>query len=199
MTLPKVLIATSLALATTAAAALGATSSGLAGFLLRSGEQTGFRVHGAPRTQTSVQAFVSFAGGSTKAKQTETAVLEKAGFVAASEEQLRASHGRQAFSLVMEFTSSASARAAVAYLIKSAAQGQKAKGTKIATYRVKGVPSARGVTAVNRTVSTANNYWTEGRCAFGSGDYITKRTDPLSGPVISGVQALYRRTKGVCP
>ena len=127
----------------------------------------------------------------------EAAQLEKAGFVAAADEQLRASHGRQGFSLVMEFGGSAGARAAVAVLFKNAVLGQQ--GAKLEYFKVKGVAGTHGVTAVTRTVSTANVYWTEGRCTFGSGDYVPKRASAVSKPVIRGVLALQARTKGTCP
>ena len=73
------------------------------------------------------------------------------------------------------------------------------KGAKIAHFRVKGVPGARGVTAHSGNVSTANAYWADGHCTFGSGDYVPEHAGPLSKPVISGIQSLYRRVKGACP
>jgi hypothetical protein len=197
-TLPKALAATAVVVVAMAATALAATSIGLTSFLLRSGEQTGFAVPaGSVHTQTTVKAFVNFSGGTKKQKQAEAAELEKAGFVAASDEQLRASHGRQGFSLVMEFTGSAGARLAAAKLFKMAVQGQK--GAKLGYFRVKGISSARGVAAVSSGVSTANVYWTEGRCAFGSGDYVPKHAGALTKPVTSGALALHARTKGTCP
>jgi hypothetical protein len=197
LVLPRALAAAALVLAVMTAGAAAATSIGLTGFLLGSGEQTAFRVSGHPATQSTVKAFVNGAGGTKKEKQIEAAQLEKAGFVAAADEQLRASHGRQGFSLVMEFGGSAGARAAVAVLFKNAVLGQQ--GAKLAYFKVKGVAGTHGVTAVTRTVSTANVYWTEGRCTFGSGDYVPKRASAVSKPVIRGVLALQARTKGTCP
>jgi hypothetical protein len=195
--LPRAAAGTALVLAVMTATALAATSVGLTGFLLGSGEQTAFRVSGHPATQSTVKAFVHFSGGTRKEKQIETAQLDKAGFVAAADEQLRAPHGRQGFSLVIEFAGSAGARATVAELLKQAILVQP--GAKLTHFKVKGVAGAHGVTAVTAIVSTANVYWTEGRCAFGSGDYVPKGASAASKPVISGVLALHARTKGTCP
>lgn len=191
-----VALAAALALAVLAGGALAA-AGGLTGFLLRSGEQTGFHLHGRPVTQTTITAFVNFGGGTRKERQTETAQLTKEGFVLASNEQLSASGGRAGFSLAMEFTSPTGASAAAGDLLKTAIQGQK--GSKLSRFRVKGVPSARGVLARGGTVDTANVYWTEGSCAFGSGDYIPSGAGPVTAPVITGAQKLNRRTRGTCP
>jgi prepilin-type processing-associated H-X9-DG protein len=193
----KVLAVTVLMVFAAAGTALAVATASLSSFLLSSGEQTNYKVSGHPATQDSIKAFVNYGGGSKKDKQAETAELLKTGFVGAADEQLRASHGRQAFSLVMEFSSDAGAQAAAAYMLKGAIQNQK--GAKIAHFKVKGVPGARGITAHSGNASTANAYWADGHCTFGSGDYVPEHAGPLSKPVIAGIQSLYRRVKGACP
>ncbi|HWF25642.1 MAG TPA: hypothetical protein VG275_09360 [Solirubrobacteraceae bacterium] len=204
---PKAAAATSLALAgltltALAATALAATAlaapATLTGFLLRSGEQTGFRVRTRPATQTSVAAFVKSSGGTKRQKLTETAQLLKEGFVAASDEQLGATHGRQGFSLAIEFTSPAGAEAGAGDRFTTAFTQQK--GAKLSRFRIKAVPSARGVLArYPGGTSTANVYWTEGQCAFGSGDLVAKQAGSVVPPVVAGVKRLYKRTGGTCP
>jgi hypothetical protein len=174
-----------------------AAPSGLIGFLLRSGEQTGFSVEGRPAVQKSIKAVVNYGGGSRKQRQTITQLLTKGGFVAAADEHLRASDGRAGFSLVMEFESAASARAAATYLLKLAIQQQK--GATVSRFKVKGV-GAHGVLATGpNVVDTANLYWTEGRCAFGSGDFVPSKADAVSRPVITGAQSLFKRSEATCP
>lgn len=186
-----------LAAAALAATALAATGT-LTGFLLRTGEQTGYRVRTRPATQTSVATFVNFGGGTKAQRLTETAQLLKEGFVAASDEQLGATHGRQGFSLAIEFTSPTGAQAGAGDFLATAVTQQK--GAKVSRFRIKAVPSARGVLArYPGGTSTANVYWTEGQCAFGSGDFIPKQAGPVTAPVVAGVERLYRRTGGTCP
>jgi hypothetical protein len=195
-------VRTILALATLAAIALTATALAttgiLTGFLLRSGEQTGFRVRTRPATQTSVATFVNFGGGTKAERSTETARLLKEGFVAASDEQLGATHGRQGFSLAIEFTSPTGAEAGAGDLFTTAVTQQH--GAQVSRFRIRAVPSARGLLArYPGGTSTANVYWTEGQCAFGSGDLVAKHAGPVTPPVVAGVERLYRRTGGTCP
>ena len=180
-----------------AASALAA-GVGLTGFLLRSGEQTGYPVTGKRATQNSIEAYVNYGGGSKKQKRAETAELKKAGFLEAADEQLRASHGREAFSLVMEFSSSAGAQTIAAGLLSNAIKLQ-GKSAKLSRFTIPGVPSAAGVVAKAGRVATANVYWTAGDCAFGSGDYVPKHAGPVSTPVIAGVKALDKRIYDSCP
>jgi hypothetical protein len=194
----KVLAATAIIVVAAAGAALAVVTRSLSSFLLSSHEQTAYSVSGHPSTQSSTKAFVNYGGGSKKAKETETAELTKAGFIAAADEQLQASHGRQGFSLVMEFTSAAGARTAAVYLFKNAISEQ-GKGAKLTRFKVKGVSSAKGVIAHGAGASTSNVYWSDGQCAFGSGDYVPKQAGALDKPVISGVQSLHKRVKGACP
>jgi hypothetical protein len=194
----RLLAAALIVLAAVAATALAVVTRSLSSFLLSSHEQTGYSVSGHPAIQSSTKAFVSYGGGSTKTKETETAELTKAGFIAAADEQLRASHGRQGFSLVMEFTSAAGAQSAATNLFKNAI-AQQGKGAKLIRFKVKGVPGAKGVIAVGAGASTSNVYWADGQCAFGSGDYVPKQAGALDKPVITGVQSVHQRVKGACP
>lgn len=193
-TIPALATLAAIALTATALAATGT----LTGFLLRSGEQTGFRVRTRPATQTSVATFVDTGGGTKQQRLTETAQLLKEGFVAASDEQLGATHGRQGFALVIEFTSPTGAQAGAGDLLTTAFTQQP--GAKVSRFRIKAVPSARGVLArYPGGTSTANVYWTEGQCAFGSGDIVAKDAGPVIPPVVAGVKRLYKRTRGTCP
>jgi len=91
--------------------------------------------------------------------------------VQAAGEQLEGKHGaRQGFSLVGRVQDPKGAAALAKSLYKKAVSGQS--GAKLKKFTVRVLSTAQGITATEKPVATANVYWTEGRCAFGSGLFL---------------------------
>jgi hypothetical protein len=182
------------------ASALAAT--GFTRFLLRSGEQPGFKVDGRPAVAKTIASYLKESGLKGKQAAAQTKLLTAAGFTGGAQEQLSGPGGLQGFSLVGTFSKRTGATAVKQNLLTTAISQQKGGGTKEYRFKVPGVPSAGGVTAITGKVATANVYWTEGGCAFGSGLYLpnggSMTTAAIAKPVIAGVQSLHQRTHGNC-
>ncbi len=180
-----------------AGAGLALAAGGLRALLLRSGEQTGFRVVGHDSRWTTAARFVKDGGEKGKQAQRDTRALKAAGFKRAISEQLAGSAGAQGFSLVVQLGSRAGAtKLARTLALRASKQGRG----KLTRFKVPGVPSARGYAWVSAKgkPSVANVYWTIRRCTLGSGDYLPLGQAPAK-PVIAGVRALVHRVGHVCP
>jgi hypothetical protein len=180
-----------------------AAAPSLQSFLLRSNEQPGFTVIKHTRgTQPTAAAYAKWSGVSPADQKAYAEKLKKTGFVQAAGEQLEGKHGaRQGFSLVVEFKTAKGAAALAKSLYKKAVSGQS--GAKLKKFTVPGVSTAQGITATEKPVATANVYWTEGRCAFGSGLFLPHgsglSSKQIASRVIAGVESQHRRTDGRCP
>jgi hypothetical protein len=177
------------------------------GYLLHSGEQTGYKVAKPPAVAPTVAAYVKLSGLTGAAAKAETSLLTRAGFVGGAQEPLSDSGGRAGFSLVGTFVKPGGPKLVRDSFYSSALTSQKAeKLTKVTTFRIPGVASARGVTAITTAkrglIATANIYWTEGACALGSGLLLPGAdglsTKAIDAPAIAGVKAQVKRTKGKC-
>ena len=69
-------------------------------------------------------------------------------------------------------------------------------GGKLRRFTVPGIPGARGWTASKDAHVVGNIYWVQGRCLMILG---TEGPRPFDGPLSTGAQAIYQRTKGECP
>lgn len=201
---PRALAALALIAAVLSVAVISATAQASGGriarFLLRADEQPGFTRFGGPTVVTSLRTFLrTLYVDHGRRFRADLRRLRAEGFSGAAHELLQADNGRSGFSLVIELATPAAARAETRILLSRAYRNNH--GAAFTAFRVPGVPSARGVRALGgpQPGGTANVYWVEGRCAFGSGDYVPLAGSPLSRPVIAGAQALARRTGGHCP
>ena len=61
---------------------------------------------------------------------------------------------------------------------------------------VPGIPGARGWAASKDAHSVGNVFWVQGRCLMVLGN---EGPGPFAGPLSTGAQAIYQRTKGRCP
>ncbi len=179
-----------------------AASPSLSSFLLRSHEQPGYVItRGTHKTQRSAAAYAKWAGVSSADQNAYAERLKKAGFVKATDEQLHGRKSRQGFSLVVVFKHHAGAKELAGILIKNAYSEQQ--GAKLRSFKVPGVSSARGVTATEKPDATANVYWTEGRCTFGSGLLLphgyTLSSKRIAAAAVAGVKSQHARTHGKCP
>jgi hypothetical protein len=171
-------------------------------YLLRSGEQPGFHVKGQVQITPTIAAYVKLAELKGKAAAAATKLLNTAGYAGGADEGLGGAKGLQGFSVVETFSQAAGPALVRNFLINQAVGNQKGGGTKEYRFSVPGVSSARGVTAVDGKIATANVYWTEGSCELGSGLYLPKggklSAKAIAAPVIAGVKAQHRRTHGGC-
>ena len=169
--------------------------------LLRSQEQPGFVVNGVMASQTSVSRFLS-SFGTTKAERSQlSTVLDHAGFHLSAVEDLLGSQGRQGSSELLELRNAAGARSVVTAFLGLTRHNER--GAQLASFSVKGVPSATGIVARGGSVAIANVYWTVGSCMLASGLYLPqggKETVAMvAAPVISGVRSQAHRIGRSCP
>jgi hypothetical protein len=174
----------------------------VARYLLRSGEQPGFHVAGRPVVAPTVAASVRDLHMTGPQATTFARLLTGAGFAGGAQERLAGPGGQQGFALVATFTRASGPATVRNYLIATAYHDNAGGHIRLVRFRVPGVPSARGVTASDGAVATANAYWTEGRCVFGSGLYLPSaagRTPAaIAAPVITGIRSQRARTHGHC-
>jgi hypothetical protein len=174
----------------------------VSGHLLRSGEQTGFRVSGRPLFAPTVAAAIRDLHMTGKPAKAYARVLTRAGFRGGSQEQLAGRSGAQGFALVAALASASGPANVRNYLITVAYDDNSGGHSRLTRFRVPGVPSARGLTAFAGTVATSNVYWTEGRCVLGSGLYLPDAAQltpaAVNAPVIAGVRSQRARTHGHC-
>jgi hypothetical protein len=160
-------------------------------FLMRDGEQPGFRRIDTIRTE-SAEAFAQNAP-LTKAERHE---VRSAGMGLST---FQPTEGPNAVG-VTSVTLFASAKGAARWL----AQEQRADyirrhmpgGGKIRHFDVPGIPGARGWTASKDDHSVGNVFWVQGRCMMVLGN---EGPGPLAGPLSTGAKAIYQRTEGRCP
>lgn len=171
----------------------------LATFLLSSGQQPGYTVNGRATIYATVASLISGYGLTGNEETTYEKDLNDAGFELSEGESLSGSG--EGFSNVTEFTTAAGAKAWTddAFRLSKSKQGS----ATILLFRVPGVGDARAFIARGNPVATANAYWTDGRCSFGSGLYLpngaNETTAEIAAPVIKGIEAQHARTGNACP
>lgn len=188
------------ALTCTAGLAMAATK--LSSYLLRDGQQPGFHVSGRRRSAPTVAAYVRSLGLTSKrAARAVTKLLTDAGYSGGVTEPLSGALGEKGFSLVNTFTKASGPAAGRTFLYDNALAVQKGEGT-VTTFRVPGLRSARGVTAIDAGNATSNVYWIEGSCVLGSGLYLRDATNmtaaQVNAPVIKGIRSQHARMHGRC-
>jgi len=196
-------IAASVVVTVAAVGSASAASSGIATHLLRAGEQTGFHVSSKVSRIPTISAYVTWSGDKGAAAKADRKLLKETGFVDAAAEHLAGSGGKQGFSIVGSFSRSDGPAEARNALFASAVSSQRETGTTLTRFRIPGVPTARGVTAISSDgVATANVYWTEGRCTLGSGLYLpdagSMTPTQVDAPVVHGIRTQLRRSDGHC-
>jgi hypothetical protein len=160
-------------------------------FLLRDGEQPGFRRVGNVLTDDA-EAFAEKA----RLTKAELSRMRGAGMGPATYQPTEGPNSRG----VTSVTLFASAQGAARWL----AQEQRADyirrqlpgGGKLRRFVVPGIPGARGWTASKAGHTVGNIFWVEGRCLMILGN---ETTGPFDGPLATGAQAIHQRTKGQCP
>jgi hypothetical protein len=160
-------------------------------FLLRDGEQPGFRPVESVLTDDA-ETFAEKAG-LTKA---ELGRMRRAGMGPAIYQSTEGPNSRG----VTSVTPFASAQGAARWLAQEQREDyirrQMPGGGKLRRFVVPGIPGARGWTASKDGHVVGNIFWVQGRCLMILGN---ETTGPFDGPLATGAHAIYQRTKGQCP
>ncbi|HZO60150.1 MAG TPA: hypothetical protein VFB51_10700 [Solirubrobacterales bacterium] len=159
--------------------------------LMQAGEEPGFEPVEEPRTDHGVQSLV----GGYSADEVER--LRRAGFISITFQPLSADDGNAGVTTVLLFKTAEGARAWLDYETSNEGIDSMVPGAKPKRFTVPGVPGARGWTGRDRHDNPIGHvFWVQGRCEMllgneGEGDFVK--------PLSIGAQAIYDRTKGVCP
>ncbi len=166
-----------------------AAESQLTPFLMRDGEEPGFRRVDKPIVTTGVDAFVS----EMRLSQGDARRLRSDGHVAFVAQPI--SGPRTAGITNVElFETAEGAKRNLAHELRPSVIRSLGPVEGLRFFTVPGVPGARGWSASEPDV--ANALWVQGRCMFVLGNQGPGRlTDRLS----KGVRAIYERTNGQCP
>lgn len=172
-----------------------APSPDLAQFLMRDGEEPGFRQGAAPGatpaardTIEGVEAFVADLGLSPA----DARRLRDEGFISFMVQPIRGPKSAGLSNVALYETEEGAAQSLAHDLQPEVIRaGGPIKDLRF--FRVPGIPGARGWTASEPHVG--NVMWVQGRCLLALGN---QGPGPLAGPLSTGARAIYTRTKGRC-
>ena len=160
-------------------------------FLLRDGEQPGFRLVESVLTEDA-ETFAEKA----RLTKAEVRLMRSAGMGPATYQPTEGPDSRG----VTSVTPFASAQGATRWLAQEQREDyirrQLPGGGKLRRFVVPGIPGARGWTASKEGHLVGNIFWVQGRCLMILGH---ETSGPFDGPLATGAHAIYKRTKGRCP
>jgi hypothetical protein len=166
-------------------------------FLMRAGEEPGFRPGALPgaqprklQTLTGVEAFAKEMG----LPAADVRRLRSEGFISFTAAPIRGPRNTAGVTNVALYATPEGALHSRNYDLRPAVirAGGPAQGLRF--FSVPGVPGARGWTGGNPAV--ANVLWVEGRCYMTLGN---AGPGPLVSLLSKGARAIYKRTHGQCP
>ena len=166
-------------------------------FLMRKGEEPGFRPGALPGamprsrdTITGVDAFVQEFG----LTPADARRLRSEGFVSFTNQPIRGPRQTAGITNVVLYETAEGAKRGLAHDLRPDVIRAMDPVEGLRFFTVRGVPGARGWTASEPHVG--NVFWVQGRCVLGLGN---QGPGPFAGPLSAGVRAIYQRTKGQCP
>ena len=174
-----------------------ATTSSLAPFLLKSGEEPGFTVSGGPTTIATPSGLIA-SGSLTKSESKSfVSTLRKAGFVKAVEENTKGSGSNETcpWFLVQQPSPLRGGSGAVP------AGGQVGPDRDEVLRRGRG-PGSEGCHRDGRGGWVGGTaYWSAGGCDLGSGAYeaLVTSAKAAASPVQAGIRAQAKRVGTTCP
>ena len=173
------------------------TAPDLDEFLLRKGEEPGFRRGAgpdqAPRsggTITGVEAFVT----DMHLAPADARRLRREGFVSFASQPIRGPRETAGITNVALFATAEGAKHNFAHELRTDVIRAAGPVAGLRRFTAPGVPGARGWTASEPDVG--NLWWVQGRCVLVLGN---QGPGPFAGPLSKGARAIYERTKGDCP
>jgi hypothetical protein len=168
----------------------------LSRFLMRKGEEPGFRPGAAPGatpssggTTRGVRAFVD----EMNLPQADARRLRRAGFISLTFQPIRGPR-TAGISNVALFATAEGAKRHMAHELRTDVIRAFGPLADLRRLTLPGVPGARGWTASKPHVG--NVWWVQGRCVLVLGN---QGPGPFAGPLSKGARAIYERTKGECP
>jgi hypothetical protein len=166
-------------------------------FLLRNGEEPGFRrgarADQAPQsgsTITGVKAFVK----EMRLTPADARRLRSEGFISFASEPIRGSRETAGITNVALFATVKGAHHNLAHELRTDVIRSFGPVANLRRFTVPGIPGARGWTASAPHVG--NLSWVQGRCVLVLGN---QGPGPFVGPLSTGARAIYGRTRAECP
>ena len=180
----------------TAATGTPATSApDLDRFLMREGEEPGFRPDGQAETLTGVDAFAS----DLHLPPADARRLRGEGFISFTVVPTRGPRSAGLTNVAL-FETAEGARQDMAHELRADVIRAAGPVVDLRRFPVPGIPGARGWTASLRgepaSHDVANVLWVQGRCMLLLGN---QGPGPAAGRLSTGARAIYERTKGECP
>jgi hypothetical protein len=171
-------------------------STDLGQFLMREGEEPGFRPGALPgamprtrRTFNGVEALVN----EFRLTEDDAERLRRDGFISSASGPIRGP-GTAGITTVDVYKTDDGARYSQAHDLSDEVIRGSGPVRGLRYFAVPGVPGAHGWAASDPHV--ANVVWVQGRCKFVLGN---QGPDRLAGRLSAGVRAIYERTNGKCP
>ena len=165
-------------------------------FLMRKGEEPGFRPGAAPgamprsgETITGLKAFVT----DMRLGPADERRLRSEGFISFTVEPIRGPQSAGVMNVAL-YETAEGAKHSLAHEVRPDVIRAFGPVENLRFFTVPGVPGARGWTASEPHVG--NVQWVQGRCMFVLGN---QGPGPFVGPLSAGVRAIYKRTDGQCP
>lgn len=165
-------------------------------FLMRKGEEPGFRPGAAPGatprsrdTITGLKAFVK----ELRLTPDDERRLRKEGFISFTVAPIRGPRSAGVTNVAL-YETAAGAKHSLAHELRPDVIRAFGPVKNLRFFSVRGVPGARGWTASEPHVG--NVQWVQGRCMLVLGN---QGPGPFVGPLSAGVRAIYERTNGQCP
>jgi hypothetical protein len=165
-------------------------------FLMREGEEPGFRRGAAPGavprsggTITGVEAFVK----DMPLAPADAQRLRSEGFIAYTFQPIRGPRTAGITNVTL-YATAEGAKHSLAHELRPDVIRAFGPVANLRRFPVGGIPGARGWTASKPHVG--NVYWVQGRCMLVLGN---QGPGPFAGPLSTGARAIYERTNGECP
>jgi hypothetical protein len=165
-------------------------------FLMRKGEEPGFRPGAAPgaspqsgETITGVDAFVQEMG----LAPADAERLRGEGFISFTVAPIRGPQAAGVTNVSLHQTAEGAQRS-LAYELRPEVIRSFGPIENLRFFKVPGVPGARGWTASEPHVG--NVHWVQGRCMLVLGN---QGPGPFVGPLSTGARSIFERTNGECP
>jgi hypothetical protein len=162
-------------------------------FLMRNGEQPGFRPDGDATTVVGVNAITIHWG----LPPAEAQQLRDRGFVSFTRQGTLGPRDAAGVSEVLLFATSEGARDQLAYDLRASTIHATLPETKIRRFTVRDVPGARGWTGSDlhgNPIGTVQ--WVQGRCML---LLVSEGDVPFVEALSTGARTIYERTGGDCP
>jgi hypothetical protein len=172
-------------------------ASDLDRFLMRKGEEPGFRRGAGPDqapqsggTTTGVKAFVK----DMHLAPADARRVRREGFISLTFAPIRGPRETAGITNVALFATAEGAKHNMAHELRTDVIRAVDPVANLRRFTVPGIPGARGWTASEPHVG--NLWWVQGRCVLVLGN---QGPGPFAGPLSTGARAIYERTNGECP